>query len=181
MTTVRELMSTEVVSVAPELTLRSALELFVEHHISGAPVMAGSRLVGVISASDIVAFEASTLGEPAAGPEGPAWELEPSEEWQEGDDAPAAFFSELGADPQVDVLERFEEPAGPEWDPLAAHTVSEAMTRRVVSVAPDATAVAAARLMSNRQIHRLVVLDRGTLCGVLSTLDLVRALARGRL
>lgn len=181
MTKVRELMSTEVVSVAPELTLRSALELFVERHISGAPVMAGSRLVGVISASDILAFETTPPGEPEAGEEAPAWELEPSEEWSEGEDAPAAFFSDLWSEPGVEVMEKFEEPEGPEAQMLKSHTVSEIMTRRVVSVTPETTAVVAARLMSGLQIHRLVVLDHGELRGVLTTLDLVRAIAQGRL
>jgi CBS domain-containing protein len=181
MTKVRELMSTEVVSVAPELTLRSALELFVERHISGAPVMAGSRLVGVISASDILAFETTPPGEPEAGEEAPAWELEPSDEGSEGDDAPAAFFSDLSSEPGVEVREKFEEPEGPEAQMLKSHTVSEIMTRRVVSVTPETTAVVAARLMSGLQIHRLVVLDHGELRGVLSTLDLVRAIAQGRL
>ena len=130
---VRDLMSTDVVSVVPELTLRSAVELFVARHIGGAPVMAGSRLVGVISATDILSFEASTPGVPAAGPDRPEWELEPSEEWREEDEAPAAFFSDLWTNAGCDVMERFEQTGGPEWDILAEHTVSEVMSRRVVA------------------------------------------------
>ena len=55
---VRDLMSTDVVTVAPDLSLRSAAELFAARHLGGAQVMAGSRMVGVISTSDILAFEA---------------------------------------------------------------------------------------------------------------------------
>ena len=40
---VREWMTSDVVSVAPGLTLRSAAELLATRHIGGAPVVAGSR------------------------------------------------------------------------------------------------------------------------------------------
>jgi len=181
MTKVRDLMSTEVVSVAPELTLRSTVELLAARHIGGAPVMAGSRLVGVVSASDILSFEASVPVVPALGPEATEWELEPSEEWREGDEAPGAFFADLWPDAGGDVAERFEETGSPEWDMLAEHTVAEAMSRRVITVGPDATAAAAARLMTQLQIHRLLVLDQGKLCGVLTAMDVVRAVGQKRL
>jgi hypothetical protein len=57
---VRDLMSTDIITVTPDLSLRSTAELFAVRHLGGAPVMAGSRVVGVISTSDILAFEAST-------------------------------------------------------------------------------------------------------------------------
>ena len=71
-------------------------------------------------------------------------------------------------------------PSVREWDPLAEHTVADAMSRWVVSVAPETSVVTAARLMTSSRIHRVVVLDRDRLCGVLSTLDLVRAVGQGR-
>ena len=169
MTSVRELMATEIVSVAPELTLRSAVELFAVRHIGGAPVRSGSRLV-----------EASSPPLPATDAR-PDWDLETSGEWREGDDAPAAFFSDLWADTGEDVLERFEQATGPEGDMLAEHTVSEAMSRRVVHVAPETPVPSAARLMSRHELHRLLVLEEGKLCGVLSAMDVVRAVAEGRL
>lgn len=141
--------------------------------------MSGSRLVGVISVSDILSFEAEPPPVPTADA-GPEWDLETSEEWREGDEAPAAFFSDLWTDTGGDVLERFEQAAGPEWDMLAEHTVSEAMSRRVVHVAPETPVTSAARLMSRHELHRLLVLDEGKLCGVLSAMDVVRAVAEGR-
>lgn len=181
MRTVRELMSTDVVSVTPELSLRAALELLASRHIGGVPVMAGSRAVGVLSMSDILSFEASTPVVPAAGPDRPEWELEPPEEWREGDETPSAFFSDLWPDAGGDVLERLEQTGTPEWDLLAEHTVSEAMTRTVVTVGPETPVRAAARLMTRFEIHRVLVLDGGKLCGVLSSMDLVRAAGLGRI
>jgi acetoin utilization protein AcuB len=180
MTKVRDLMSTDVTIVAPDLTLRAALELFATRHIGGAPVMAGSRVVGVVSLSDIASFEASTPSVPGAEPDRPEWELEPSEEWREGDEAPAAFFSDLWPDAGADVPERFEQTGSPEWDLLAEHTVDEAMSRRVVAVEPETTVQAAARLMTTRQIHRLLVLEQGKLVGLLSTMDVMRVVADAR-
>jgi len=180
MTTVRDLMSTDIAIVAPGLTLRAALELFATRHIGGAPVMAGSRVVGVVSLSDISSFEASTPGVPGAEPDRPEWELEPPEEWREGDEAPGAFFTDLWPDAGADVLERFDQTGSPEWDLLGEHTVGEVMTGRVVTVNPETSVQAAARLMTTRQIHRLLVLEQGKLVGLLSSMDVVRAVADAR-
>jgi CBS domain-containing protein len=181
MTAVKDLMSTDVVSVSPELSLRNAVELLAARHTGGAPVMREGRVVGVVSISDILSFEASTPVVPAGGAGQSEWELEPAEEWREGDEAPAAFFEDLWPDAGADVVERFEETGGPEWDLLAEHTVAEAMSRRVVSVKPGTSAEAAARLMSRLGIHRLLVLEDGRLAGILSAMDLVRAVADRRL
>ncbi len=177
---VRDLMSTDVVTVAPDLSLRSLAELLAARHLGGAPVMAGSRVVGVISTSDILAFEASTPDAGAALRERAERERDPAEEWREGDDPPAAFFTDSWMDADADVLRCVEATGTPEWDPLAEHTVADAMSRWVVSVAPETSVVTAARLMTSSRIHRVVVLDGDRLCGVLSTLDLVRAVGQGR-
>jgi CBS domain-containing protein len=174
-------MTTDVVSVGPELSLRAALDLLASRHIGGVPVVAGGRVVGVLSMSDILSFQASTPVVPAAEPDRPEWELESPEEWREGDEAPSAFFSDLWPDAGGDVLERLEQTGTPEWDLLAEHTVSEAMTRTVVAVGPETPARAAARLMTQFDIHRVLVLDDGKLCGVLSSMDVVRAAGLGRI
>ena len=95
---VQDWMVPDVVTVAPDLSLRSAAELFAARHLGGAPVMAGSRVVGVISTSDILAFEASTPDAAAAMRERAEWERGPSEEWREGNDPPSAFFTDLWMD-----------------------------------------------------------------------------------
>jgi CBS-domain-containing membrane protein len=118
---------------------------------------------------------------PAAEPDRPVWESEPLEEWREGDEASSAFFSDLWPDAGGDVLERLEQTGTPEWDLLAEHTVSEAMTRTVIAVGPETPARAAARLMTRFDIHRVLVLDEGNLRGVLSSMDVVRAAGLGRI
>src|ERR1700675_3535138 len=82
--TVRDIMSTEVIVLDPEVTLREAVELLAGRHISGAPVVAAGTVVGVISANDILTFEADTPAVPTEQPEQPErdqLELPEEDEW----------------------------------------------------------------------------------------------------
>lgn len=180
-TPVRELMSTDVTSVAPSLSLRDALELLAARHIGGAPVVQGHHVVGVLSMSDILSFEASNPVVPGAEPDQTVEEPEPTPDWREGEDPPSAYFADFWADAGGDVVERLEQTGTPEWDLLAEHTVSEAMTRSVVGVRPETPVRSAARLMTRLDIHRVLVLDAGKLCGVVTSMDVVRAAGRGRI
>ena len=56
MLTVRDIMTTEVVTLTPEATLRDAMEALSTNHLSGVPVVSGERVVGVISMTDILSF-----------------------------------------------------------------------------------------------------------------------------
>jgi CBS domain-containing protein len=181
MLTVRDIMTRDVTTVSAELSLRDAVDLFATKHVSGAPVMAGERPVGVLSTSDILAFEATTPGVPVERPAMEVEELVEPTEWVEGEEAPGAFFSEFWSDAGADVLERFAEVGGPEWDQLAEHTVAEAMSRAVCSVRPSADVYAAADYMLRAGVHRLLVMDAGRLVGILSSMDIVRAVAARRL
>ncbi len=60
-----------------------------------------------------------------------------------------------------------------------AELVGEAMTERVVTIAPDATLAEAARIMAGHDVKRLPVIDRdGQVLGVLSRADIVAAFTR---
>lgn len=52
----RDIMTRDVVTAAPDMTIREAMELLSERHVSGAPVVDGGKVVGVFSASDLLAF-----------------------------------------------------------------------------------------------------------------------------
>ena len=59
-------------------------------------------------------------------------------------------------------------------------TVRDAMTRVVHAVRPGDTAMLAVRLMVQENVHRAVVVDEhGKLAGIVSPMDVLRALARG--
>jgi len=169
---IRDIMTREVIAVAPEMSLREALNLLVSHHVSGAPVLEGSKVVGVVSTTDLLEF----IAEPPS-PEGSGAERD---EWEEGETAPSAFYLDLWHQGEEDVSERFKEGMGTEADLLASHSVSEAMTRTTRSLPPDTYVDAAARYMREQGIHRVLVLDGTELLGLVSTTDIAHAVADQR-
>jgi CBS domain-containing protein len=141
---VRDVMSRDVVAFAPETSLIEAIETLAERHVSGAPVLSGERLVGVLTSTDILEFVASN---------------------------PVA-------------LADFGEPASAErdWSALAGHSVSEAMSGGPgCTLPPDASVQAAADLMRTANIHRVFVEEDERIIGVVSSLDITRALAERKL
>ena len=61
---------------------------------------------------------------------------------------------------------------------LQATTAGESMTSPAITVGPSQTIGEAARLMTAKQVNRLVVLDGGRLAGIVTRADLVRAFVR---
>jgi len=176
-----DIMTREVVTVSPELSLRDAMELLTHRHISGAPVVANGKVVGVVSLSDLAELAASSPGVPVQRPEFvELGELENPADWLE-DDAPAAFFAEMWDDAGADLTERFDQTEIPEWNALEDHTVSEAMNRRVAALAPSTPVHLAAAVMQRAGIHRVLVMEDHRLLGVVSTKDISDAVARHQL
>jgi CBS domain-containing protein len=52
----KDIMTRDVVSAGPDMTIRDAMELLSERHISGAPVIDGGKVVGIFSSSDLLAL-----------------------------------------------------------------------------------------------------------------------------
>jgi CBS domain-containing protein len=179
----RDIMSRDVVALSPDLTLRDTIELLAARHIGGAPVIVGGRVAGVLSVSDILEFEVATPGVPATRAEASEQgELDVSESWEDEEaEAPGAYFSEFWEDAGADVSQRFEALAGPEWDMLDEHTVSEVMTEEIRAVRPDTTIPKAAAYMLKNGIHRALVLNDKALIGIITATDIMRAVAEGRL
>ena len=178
MLTVKEIMTADPVTVAPETTLRELADLLAASNISGLPVVTASgEVVGVVSATDIISFTASMAGVPVdRSTQFTDWG-EPDGEEETPDDE---FFTEYWADSEADVVGRMRD-ASPEWDRLDEHTVAEVMSRRVEAVPVDATLDSAALRMMRARVHRLLVTSDNKLVGVVSALDFVRAVAEGRI
>lgn len=178
---IREIMTRELLTVSPQMSLQDLAELLSSRHVSGVPVIAGGKVAGVISATDILTFAASTPGVPAGHEEsGDETGTEPPG-WEDDLDVPGAYFSELWEDAGAEVAERFEAVDGPEWNLLREHTVSEAMSRRVCALPPDTDVPAAAEYMYRHDVHRVLVMDGDTLLGIVSTMDIAHAVAQRRL
>ena len=94
-----EIMSTDVVTVGPQTSLRELVGVLRDEDVSGVPVVQGGRVAGVVSATDILDFEFEQPPE-----EVPAWE---AVEGNAGDDAEGAPRYYVGSwDSSMDVLER---------------------------------------------------------------------------
>jgi len=145
-----ELMNDQVVAVDPAASLLDVHQLLVEEGISGAPVVNEvGELVGVITSTDLL----RAVGEAHASA---------------GTDT--SYFRDLLPFSSPDWV------SGPEdfQDRLAEIQVGDVMTRGVVSVAPAVSAAEVARTLMKHHIHRLFVVQDGTLLGVVSAYDLLR-------
>ena len=59
------------------------------------------------------------------------------------------------------------------WSPS---TAGQIMTRNAVTVAPDEPLQRVCELMYNRRIHRVVVAEGRQICGIITTMDILRAI-----
>lgn len=176
-----DIMTRDVITVTPETTIRQAAELLSTRHVSGAPVVSGNTIVGVVSATDLLRFSASTAGGSAEGEEWADIETDPAEE-PEHENAPSqSYFADLWPDASADVSERMAAKAGTEWDALDEHSVEEVMTRELWALSPHDEVLAAADLMWHHSIHRVLVIEDGRLVGIVSASDIARAAAEHKL
>lgn len=162
---VRDLMTDDLVTAAPDYTLREAAESMADAHVSGLPVVEDGMAVGVISATDILGFAASESGSPGAlrGRGG-------------GAEIPSGYYTEDWPE-RSRGRELLEETDRPEWSALEEHAVREYMTRALITLAPDATVQEAAGTMLGSGVRRLLVVDVDRLVGLVSTTDVLRAVA----
>lgn len=143
---VADYMSTKIVSLAPESTVRDAERVLAEHGIGGAPVLDERGCVlGVVSQRDLVRIEATPA---TAGETG-------------------TFYTDM-----EELRDLAEVPVERHGTP-----VETIMNRSVLEISPQADVAEAARTMREHRVHRLLVTEDGVLVGILSALDLLRALA----
>ncbi|MGE5656507.1 MAG: CBS domain-containing protein [Actinomycetota bacterium] len=147
--TVADAMSRDPILARPEMPLNEAIKILAERRISGLPVVDDAgKLVGVISETDLM--------------------------WQETGVTPPAYIMVL------DSVIYLENPARYERDLHKAlgQTVGEVMSPAPITITPDKPLKEAARLMHERSIHRLPVLDAdGNVIGILTRGDVIRSMA----
>jgi hypothetical protein len=140
--------------------------------------VAQGSVLGVLSATDVLTFEAATPGvpteddtrarEPAVGADEPR---------KDETNPVSSYFTDIWDNAGADVLERMRSTSSPEWDVLEEHVVSEAMSNGVRAVQADASLAEAASYMLDHRIHRALVLDGSRLVGVVAAIDFLRAIA----
>ena len=182
---VRDVMTRNVITISPESSLREAMELLASKHVSGAPVVSGGTVVGVVSATDLLEFAAALP---------PLESVEDDDEDEEQGEEDAFELLEDGEEGEMDRWflrrwsgaelaepERFAEGGARNWTALDEHVVSEVMTRSIVALRPTIALTAAADLMRRKHLHRILVMEGRDLVGILSTSDIVRVVADGGL
>jgi predicted transcriptional regulator len=123
----------KVVTLKPGDDVSEAVRKLASAGVSGAPVLEGETVVGIVSESDITGF------------------LEAARKQTKG--TAAASIEEA-----------------------AESKVSSIMTKKVVSVGPDATLGEIAHLMADRKVNRIVVTDsHKSLLGIIARADVIKA------
>ena len=147
MLTAQEIMTTEVVTVTAETSLKDLAHKFVETRHSNMPVVdASGKLIGLISETDLVEQQ-KPLHIPTV----------------------MALFDGVF---YLDSEKRFRE----QVDRVTATTVGELCNPKPVTCAPQATTREIAALMSKHKVHLLPVVAQNEMIGVVARLDLIRTM-----
>jgi CBS domain-containing protein len=147
--TVAQVMTHNPIMVNPQTPLKQAIQILAEKQISGLPVVDDmSKLVGIISETDLM--------------------------WQETGITPPAYIMLL------DSVIYLQNPATYERDLHKAlgQTVGEVMSNNPITISPDQSLKAAAKIIQDHKVRRLpVVDDAGTVIGILTRGDIIRTMA----
>lgn len=181
MLSVRDIMRKDVVTVSPDTTARYLAKLLADEEITGVPVLdTNDKLVGVVSSTDLVRLAADESGVEVR-PVGLARAVDPmldpdadAEDAQEQD--PFGFF--LPEDSPFSGQRLLEQWPESEFDSVL---VRDIMTPVSFSVDPDATVPELCEFLVRGRIHRAVVMEEGRLVGIVTSGDVLRAVAEERM
>jgi CBS domain-containing protein len=151
MSAVRDIMDSDPATVSPDTPVEQIVAVLRDHGIPGVPVVDGDgRCVGIVTEADLVLPD------------------------DQGDLHLPHYINLFGGTVFLEPLGRYEQRLRKAF----ASTAEDMMTREPDTVAPDATAKEAARLIHDTGHNRLPVVDEdGRLVGVVTRLDVLGALA----
>lgn len=145
---VKEIMTTDVVTIGPKMSVHGLAELFVEKNISGTPVVDGEgKLLGVALEEGVI-FQDKKVHLPTFM-------------------HVAMGFITLG-------IKRFDE----EVKKITAVKVEDIMEKDIVILSENMTIEDAATLMLEKEAYYCPVTEGGKLTGVVTKKDIVRAIAQ---
>jgi CBS domain-containing protein len=147
MITVRDIMTTPVITVTPDMNIASAAKILLDNRVNGAPVVDDQdRLVGILCQSDLIAQQ-KKLPIPT-------------------------LFTFLDSVIQLSSAKQIEK----QIRKIAALTVADAMTPEPVAVHPDTGVETVAALMVDNNFHTLPVVENARLVGIIGKEDVLRTL-----
>lgn len=140
---VGEIMQEDWPTLGPDATVEEAIKLFAEARISGAPIVSGGRLLGIVTEGDLI-FRDAEVKSPG-------------------------FLDILGGMIPLGSTEEYRTEALKS----AGVTVDEVMTGDVVTVDPDATLADTATVMAREHKKILPVIESERLVGVITRMDIL--------
>lgn len=147
MTTARDIMTKDVITLTPETDILQAAKLLLDNGINGAPVIDETgRVIGLLCQSDLV-IQQKRLPIPSV-------------------------FALLDMAIPLKSSRQIEK----QVNKMAALKVGEAMTEKPVTVNPDTDIETIAALMVDNNFHTLPVIDNYRLVGVIGKEDVLRTL-----
>ncbi len=148
MKTARDIMTEDVITIQPNAPIRDLAKNFIEHNISGVPVVdENGRVLGIATESDLI-FHSKRLKVPP-------------------------FLTILDSFIFLDSPEKMER----ELRKIAAASVSDVYTSPPVTITPDTPLDEIASVMTEKQVHTLPVLDdTGMMIGIVGKKDIIRTI-----
>ncbi|MBA2713374.1 MAG: CBS domain-containing protein [Rubrobacteraceae bacterium] len=140
---VAEITHEEWPTLGPDETVEGAIKLFAETGISGAPVVHGGRLIGIVTEGDLI--------------------------FRDADVKAPGFLDILGG---IIPLGNWDEYRN-EALKSAGVTVDEVMTSELITIPPGASLAEASTIMAEQRIKILPVTEDDVLRGVITRMDIL--------
>ncbi len=152
----KDLMSTDVVYLHPEDSIFDAANLFSQLDIHGLPVVKDDKLVGMITVTDIIKFiDIKTDNLPELKGTGLH-------------DVILTIFK------TVKSSEDFEK----ELEKISNSKIEDIMSKELITINQKATFLEIAKIMDKHNIHRVPVVSRNRLVGMITGVDLMKVLLK---
>jgi CBS domain-containing protein len=177
MTRVKDMMQTDVITVAPGDSVAELIRTLEESRISGVPVVDDAdELKGVVSSKDVLRLARDVEEVPEAARWGLAVGAAFRDEALIAPPAEGEFFAYYVTPTGgfVDVRDQIREVAGSAFE---GYTVADIMTPAPITVEPEASLPELAGVLRDRKVHRALVVSGGKLVGIVTTMDILTSLA----
>ena len=144
----RDIMTTPVITVSPDLSVKDLAALFRDKKIGGAPVVEDGKLAGIVTEGDLMALDADVQY--------------------------PHYFELFDSIIYLGSQKKFKE----QLEKAAAANVEQLMTHgdKVKTVGPDDPARAAATLMSKHRFDRVPVVEGEAVVGIVTRHDIMKIL-----
>ena len=147
---VADVMTSDPIVVKPQTPLQDAIKILAEKKLSGLPVVDDAgKLVGIISETDLM--------------------------WQETGIEPPPYIMFLDSVIYLQNPARYNK----EIHKALGQTVGDVMNDKPISISPERSVRAAARIMHDKKVRRLPVVDsEAKILGIITQSDVIRMMSQ---